>query len=97
MKVSILPKSLLGWLSVGSVVALFVVAFACEDIISPEGIGKYSTGLRASIDYLLIGIAGAAVITGIISIIRRKQGAILVFLSTAFCLFILIEMLLGYF
>jgi hypothetical protein len=40
-------------------------------------------------------IAGAASVTGLISIIKRKQGAILVFVSTALGLFILIEGVIG--
>jgi hypothetical protein len=91
MRISILPKNLLGWLSVGLIVASFVVMFASEDIISPAGQANYSMALRVTMCFVFAVIAGAAFVTGLISIIKRKQGAILVFVSTALGLFILIE------
>lgn len=95
MRFSILPKSVLGWLSVGLVVASFVFAFASEDIISPAGLPKYPMALRVTMCFVFAVIAGAASVTGLISIIKRKQGAILVFVSTAVGLFTLIEGIIG--
>ena len=90
MRISILPKSVLGWWSVGLAVASFVFGFASEDIISPAGLPNYPMALRVTMSFVFAVIAGAASVTGLISIIKRKQGAILVFVSTAFGLFIVI-------
>jgi len=95
MRISILPKSVLGWWSVGLVVASFVFGFASEDIISPAGLSNYSMALRVTFMFVFAAIAGAASVIGLISIIKRKQGAILVFVSTAIGLFILIEGVIG--
>ena len=95
MRISILPKSVLGWLSFGLVIACFVFGFASEDIISPAGQGKYPTVLTSTFNIILDVMAGAAFVTGLISIIKRKQGAILVFVSTALGLFLLIANSLG--
>jgi hypothetical protein len=77
------------------VIALFVFGFSCEDIISPVVPGRYPTAFRAIIVIVLDVMAGAASVTGLISIIKRKQGAILVFVSTALGLFLLIELIIG--
>lgn len=47
--------------------------------------------LRVILMFVFAAIAGAATITGLISIIKRQQGAIFVFVSTAIGLFFLIE------
>ena len=39
--------------------------------------------LNNTLNVVVIGIAAAAFVTGVISIAKRKQGAILVFVSTA--------------
>ena len=91
MRISILPKSLLGWLSVGLDVAAFVFLFSCEGIISPAGASNYPMALRVTLMFVFAAIAGAAAVIGLISIIKRKQGAIIVFVSTAIGLFLLIE------
>ncbi len=91
MRISILPKSILGWWSVGLVFASVVFGFASEDIISPAGIPNYSTTLRVTLILFIAVIAGTASVTGLISIIKRKLGSILVFVSTAIGLFLLIE------
>jgi hypothetical protein len=91
VRISILPKSLLGWWSVGLVVAYLVFGFSSEDIISPAGLPNYSMALRVTLMFALAGISIAAFVTGLISIIKRKQGSILVFVSTAIGLFLGIE------
>ena len=95
MRITILPKTPLGWWSVGLVVAYLVFGFSSEDIISPAGLPNYSMALRVTLMFALAGISIAAFVTGLISIIKRKQGAILVFVSTALGLFILIEGVIG--
>ncbi len=81
--ITILPKSSLGWWSIGLVLASLVFAFASEDIISPAGIPKYGMALRTALTFVPGVIAGAGFVTGLISIIKKKQGAILVFVSAA--------------
>ncbi len=83
MRFSIIPKSVLGWSSVGLVFASLVFAFTSEDIISPAGIPKYGMALRTALTFVPGVIAGAGFVTGLISIIKKKQGAILVFVSAA--------------
>ena len=46
--------------------------------------------LFASLSFVLAAIGGAVSATGLISIIKRRQGAILVFISTAIGLVVLI-------
>jgi hypothetical protein len=91
MRISILPKSALGWWSIGLVLASFVVGFASEDIISPAGIPNYTMALRAGLTFVPGVIAGAGFVTGLISITKKKQGAILVFASAAGGLVVMIE------
>ena len=91
MRISILPKSVLGWLSVGLAVASIVFMELSEPMISPGEAGaNYSKALGTALILVLGAIGGAASITGLISIIKRKQGAILVFISTAIGLLFLV-------
>ena len=88
MRITILPKSALGWWSVGLCVAFFLFFGLGEEIWS---LNNYSSVvLDHTITIITMGIAAAAFVTGLISIVKRKQGAILVFLSTAIGLAIMI-------
>jgi hypothetical protein len=95
MRISILPKSALGWWSVGLILVSLIVAFALTDIISPTGIPKYSLALRTSLTFVPGVIAGGSFITGLLSIIRKRQGAILVFVSSAGGLAVMIGFVLA--
>jgi hypothetical protein len=83
MRISILPKTAWGWWSIILLLALFFLGFAAEDIISPEGIGRYSTVVRAGVVWSLAAMAAASVVTGLYGILGKKNGVILVFASTA--------------
>jgi len=83
MRITILPKTAFGWWSIALLVALFFIGFAAEGIISPEGISRYSTAVRAGVVWSLVAMAAASVVTGLYGIIGKKNGAILVFASTA--------------
>jgi hypothetical protein len=83
MRITILPKTAFGWWSIVLLVALFFLGFAAEGIIGPEGIGRYPTVLRAGVVWALVAMAAASVVTGLYGILRKKNGAILVFVSTA--------------
>ena len=96
MRITVLPKTSLGWWSVGLVIACFVFGFVSMDIISPTEPSKYPTVLTVTFDIILEVMAGAAFVTGLISIIKRKQGAILIFVSTALGLWIFIANLIGW-
>ncbi len=88
MRISILPKSVLGWWSIGLVVASIVFMELFEAILysGPD----YTMALAVTLTFVLAAIGGAASVTGLISIIKRKQGSILVFVSTAIGLVFLI-------
>ena len=88
MRISILPKSLLGWWSVGLVVAsiLFFVLF--QVILGPGP--DYNMPLAYTLTIVLTGIAVAAFVTGLISIIKSKERSILVFVAMAIGLYSLI-------
>ncbi len=57
-----------------------------EAILYPD----YTTTLAVILTFVLAAIGGAASATGLISIIKRRQGAILVFISTVIGLVFLI-------
>ena len=84
MKISILPKSALGWWSVG-LIAAFILVFGVAGLaglkLQSGSVGLMTFG--AVVGILDIG----AIVTGILSIVKRKQGSILVFLVLALALF----------
>ena len=82
MRTTILPKTPLGRWSVGSVIAIIVLF-----IFVPEAANR-SLEVAASSGFACL--AGAAVVTGLISIIKNKERSFLVFLTTAIGLFALI-------
>lgn len=80
MRISILPKSPLGWWSVGLGVAVVFLSFG----VSVEIWHKYSNvALSNILNAVVIGIAAVAFVTGLGSIVKGKQGAVLVLVSTA--------------
>ncbi len=86
MRISILPKTPLGWWSVGLFVA-WILFFVLADIIigsRPDYNMAFAYGLAIS------GIGTAAFVTGLISIIKSKERSILVFLTTVIGLYSLI-------
>jgi hypothetical protein len=88
MRITILPKTPLGWWSVGLVVVsvLFFVLF--QVILGPGP--DYNMALAYALTAVIAGIAVAAFVTGLISIIRSKEWAILVFVAMAISLYSLI-------
>ena len=86
MRIGIVPKSALGWWSVGLFVA-WILFFVLADVLigtSPDENIAFAYGLAIS------GIGTAAFVTGLISIIKSKERSILVFLATAIGLYSLI-------
>ena len=88
MKNSILPKTSLGKWSVGLGVA-WIIFFVLSEVILGPG-PDYNIALAYALTIVDTGIAVAAFVTGIISIIRRKERAILVFVAMAISLYSLI-------
>lgn len=85
MRITILPKIPLGRWSVGLVIAL-IVLFA----VVPEAPGVEFTALGRALAIGFAGISGAAFVTGLVGIVKRRERSVLVFLTTAIGLFALI-------
>ena len=81
----ILPKTPLGGWSVGLVVAV-IVSFA----LLPDVDDADLTALGRALAIVFAVISGAAFVTGLVGIVRRRERSVLVFLSTAIGLFALI-------
>ncbi len=81
MRISILPKSVFGWWSFGLCIAS-LFSFGLDEVILGPG-PDFNMTLAVFLTIVLAAIAGAAFVTGLISITKKKQGAILVFISTA--------------
>jgi hypothetical protein len=90
MKISILPKNAFGWWSVGLAIATIALGFGVLEPILTQAAHQNHVSLFAVLSFIIAVIAGAASATGLISIIKRRQGAILVFLSTTLGLVFLI-------
>jgi hypothetical protein len=88
MRITILPKSSLGWWSVGLVVAN-ILFFVLAQVILGSG-PDYNMPLAYALTTIAVGIALAIFITGLISIIKNKERSILVFLAMAIGLYSLI-------
>ncbi len=91
-EVYLLPKTRLGKLSIGLIIAFFLLLITSMLIVASgqEGGETIFDNLWISIP-MISGVicAIASFITGIISIIRKKERAILVFISTAIGLLVL--------
>ena len=79
MRFSILPKTSLGWWSVGLVVASLVL-FVLSDIILGPG-PDYNMPLAYILTIVIAGISVAAFATGLIGIIKSKERSGLVFVA----------------
>jgi len=92
MRVSFLPKTLLGKWSVGLIIAFFVflASFAVLVASGQRGGETFFSNLALTVPMLLAGSCGvAALITGLIGIIRSKERAVLVYLAVAIGLVVL--------
>jgi hypothetical protein len=88
MRISVLPKTSLGWWSVGLCVAS-ILFFALFVVILGPG-PDYNMPLAYTLTIVLTGTAVAAFVTGLISIIKGKDRSILVFVAMAIGLYSLI-------
>ena len=88
MRISILPKSLMGWWSAGLVIASLVF-FVLFDVILGPG-PDYNMALAYALTIVIAGVSAAVFATGLIGIIRSKERSILVFVAMAISLYSLI-------
>jgi hypothetical protein len=82
IRITILPKTPLGRWSVGLVIAIIVLFMVVPEVANRPLEVAASSGFAC--------LAGAALVTGLISIIKNKERSILVFLTMAIGLFALI-------
>ena len=90
MRITVLPKSAFGWWSIGLAIATIALGFGVLQPILTQAARQNNITLFAILSFVIAAIGGAASATGLISIIKRRQGAILVFISTAIGLVFLI-------
>ncbi len=88
MRIITLPKSPLGWWSVGLVVASFIFLVLFQVILGPGP--DYNMTLAYSLTAVTAGVAVAAFVTGLISVIKNKERSILVFVAMVISFYSLI-------
>jgi hypothetical protein len=88
MRIITLPKSHLGWWSVGLVVVSILFFVLSEVILGPGP--DYNMALAYALTAVIACIAVAAFVTGLISIIKSNERSILVFIAMAISLYSLI-------
>ena len=88
MRITILPKIVLGWWPIGLVV-FDILFFVLSQVILGPG-PDYNMPLAYTLTIVLTGTAVAAFVTGLISIIKGKDRPILVFVAMAIGLYSLI-------
>ena len=99
MRISILPKSVLGWWSVGLTIALMLFYVLAEVLY---GFAVFGAGSQTTFGNVLgiVGacISGAVFVCSLISLIRKRERSVLVFVTViigAYSLFGFITGLLG--
>ena len=85
MRISILPKSLLGWWSVGLVIAN-ILFFALSQVILGPG-PDYNMALAYTLTIVASCIAVVVFVTGLVSLIKSKERSIFVFVAMAIGLY----------
>ena len=79
MTIGIIPRSSLGWWSVGLAIAFFlalvtVTALPGDDLLDAES----NLALATVLKIILIAISGASFVAGLVSLIKRKESSVLV-------------------
>jgi len=96
MKVNLIPKTCLGKWSVGLIIAFFFLLgfFRVLVAFGQRGGATFFSNLILAIPAILMGTSGVlAFFVGIISFLKSKERAILVFITTLIGLFVLIFIL----
>ena len=79
MRISILPKTLSGWWSVGLVIASLAF-FVLFDVILGPG-PDYNMALAYTLTIVIAGISVAVFAAGLIGVIKSKERSVLVFVA----------------
>jgi peptidoglycan/LPS O-acetylase OafA/YrhL len=93
MRITFLPKTRLGKWSVGLIIAFFVFLASFFVLVASgqRGGETFFSNPALTVPMLFAGGCGiAALVTGLIGLIRSKERAILVYLAAAIGLFVLI-------
>jgi hypothetical protein len=92
MGIAILPKTPLGKWSTGLVVASILLPFALYRFLIPfePSDPEFNAVLCLAVIIVVAVIAGAAFVTGLISMIKSRERSVFVFVSTAIGLWFLI-------
>ncbi len=88
MRVSILPKSLLGWWSTALCIASILLFALFEVLLGPGP--EFNMPVAYVLTAVLAGISIAVLVCGILSVAKRKERSILVFLSLVIGLYSLL-------
>jgi len=88
MRITILPKIVLGWWPIGLVV-FSILFFVLSQVILGPG-PDYNMPLAYTLTVVLTGISVAAFVIGLLSIMKRKERSILVFVAMAIGLYSLV-------
>ena len=87
--ISVLPKTSLGKWSVGLAIA-FVLFFYLMVVLTDSNPFGFNPVLTVVLKIIFAGMPGAVLVTGLASMIRRKERSVLVFVSMAVGLWFLI-------
>ena len=78
-RITLLPKSGLGMWSI-SLALSYIALFLLSELILGPG-PDYNIGLAVALSAVAAGIAAAALVTGLVSIVKSKEGSVLVFVA----------------
>ncbi len=93
MRISILPKTSMGWWSVGLCI-VSILFFALFTVLLGSG-PDYNMPLAYALTAVLTGISVAGFVTGLLGIMKRKERSIIVFVAMAISLYSLISGLIA--
>jgi len=79
MGISFLPRSPLGWWSVGLAIAFLLARVAVsgtvgDDLLDSDG----NQALALALKIVLVAVSGASFATGLVSLLKRKESSVLV-------------------
>ena len=90
MHISVLPKTSLGRWSVGLAIAFILFLVLLFEVLT--GFNPFAPGfnpvLAVVLKIVLVGISGAAFVTGLISMIKKRERSVLVFVGMAIALWL---------
>jgi hypothetical protein len=91
MKISFLPKTLLGWWSVGLVAASLILFVVSVVILGPRP--DYVKTLAYTLTTIIAGVSLANFAAGLVAILKRKDRSVIVFASIFIGVYTLFECL----